>query len=114
MSAIHRKTSRIPVEAGSVLERINEVMDKAHIASYRELSSAIGVTRPAVSFWFNGHTVPSLKNLSRISEVFDVDLNWLMSGEGKPPVPSMAKLEQENRELKKLNAALMAYIKSGA
>ena len=48
-----------------------------------ELASLLGVTFQAVSKWENGKSIPDILLLKQISEKFNVDLDYLLSGKEK-------------------------------
>ena len=52
--------------------------------SQGKLAQALGVSRQAVSKWENGTAVPDMENLIQLSELFDVDLNYLATGIPQP------------------------------
>ena len=52
--------------------------------SQGKLAQALGVSRQAVSKWENGTAVPDMENLIQLSELFDVELNYLATGIHQP------------------------------
>lgn len=48
-----------------------------------ELANKLGVTYQAVSKWENGKNIPDIAILKQISEMFNVDINEILSGERK-------------------------------
>lgn len=48
----------------------------------KDFAEKIEVSTGNLSDWLSGRTEPSAKVLSRICEIFDVNLNWLISGKG--------------------------------
>ena len=51
-----------------------------------ELASLLGVTFQAVSKWENGKSIPDILLLKQISEKFNVDLDYLLSGKEKEKI----------------------------
>lgn len=49
----------------------------------KELAQELSVTSQAISKWENGRGIPDIEMLKKLSEIFDVDLETLLSGEEK-------------------------------
>lgn len=56
---------------------------KKNDLTQKELASLLGVTFQAVSKWENGKSIPDILILQQISEKFNVDLEYLLSGKAK-------------------------------
>lgn len=60
--------------------------------SQEALAERLGVSRQAVSKWENGESTPDLEKLSRMSKVFGVSADWLLSQEEPAePAPTQRK-----------------------
>lgn len=60
----------------------------------KELANKIGVTDRAVSKWENGRGMPDVSLLRKISEIFDITVNELLSGEKIDDKDRAQKLEE--------------------
>ncbi len=49
----------------------------------KEIAAYIGITKQAVSGWLKGLSTPSPENLKKISDYLQIDLNWLIRGNGE-------------------------------
>ncbi len=54
---------------------------KKHKLTQQELADRLNVTSQAVSKWENGRGIPDIELLKKISEVFAVDINTILTGE---------------------------------
>lgn len=52
-----------------------------------EVARAFDVTSQAVSQWERGEAAPGHEKLARLARLYDVDLTWLLEGDGDPPPP---------------------------
>lgn len=75
-------------------ERLSKLRDKTGL-SQRELSSRLGMARTTYAGYENGSREPDLKTLSKLSEFFGVDLNWLVTGDE-------SKTSDINEEIEKM------------
>lgn len=48
--------------------------------SQKELSITMRVSQPTISDWENGKTIPSIKNMVRLAEIFGITVDELMEG----------------------------------
>jgi len=81
--------------------------------SQGKLAQALGISRQAVSKWENGTAVPDMENLIQLCDLFEVDLNYLTTGESSsketvsspvppPPAPIVVNLiEKKDRVIEK-------------
>ena len=63
------------------MEKLAEKLKELRIAkglSQREVSSALGMTRNAFTNYENGYREPSLDNLKKICQFFDVSADYLL------------------------------------
>lgn len=62
-------------------ERLAELIKELGILK-KNFAEEIGVSTGNLSDWLRGKTEPSAKALARISEKYNVNLNWLVAGKG--------------------------------
>jgi transcriptional regulator with XRE-family HTH domain len=60
-------------------ERFSKIMSEFGVA---RISKETGMSQSAIWNYTHGLRSPNLGTLSRLSDVFDIDLNWLATGEG--------------------------------
>ena len=63
------------------MEKLDEKLKELRIEkglSQREVSSALGMTRNAFTNYENGYREPSLDNLKKICQFFDVSADYLL------------------------------------
>jgi len=66
----------------NVKERLREIMKILNMKQY-QFGESINISGPTISDWLKKPNVnPSLESLIRISEVHNINLNWLLLGEG--------------------------------
>jgi len=58
----------------------------------KAIAEAVGVQPPALSRWLNQGVIPEAKYLTALSSALDVDVNWLLTGEGPTPSARMVEL----------------------
>ena len=51
---------------------------KQNAMSQVDLAKAVGVTQSCVSFWENRLTIPNVANLTKLAELFSVDISELV------------------------------------
>jgi transcriptional regulator with XRE-family HTH domain len=79
----------------SLSDRIRQAREHGGFESQASLARAIGVSKGAVNFWETGDTKNlKLENLEKVARVCNVDLGWLVSGNG-----AMEGLSKRHREL---------------
>lgn len=85
-------------------ERLAELRKKTGL-SQKELSTRLGMARTTYSGYENGSREPDLNTLHKLSEFFEVDLNWLITGvmrelteEEKVMVEDFSKLSEPDKE----------------
>ena len=49
-----------------------------------EFARALGVYRNTIGLWERNKSLPDFERLQMIHKKFKVNINWLLSGEGKP------------------------------
>lgn len=67
----------------NIAERVKQLAEKKGITMYI-LSSETGISQSTLSRFITGKGEISRKNLKKISEYFNVNLDWLVTGEGEP------------------------------
>lgn len=68
-----------PIKIGKYISN----MRKEHNMSQSELANILNVTSQAISKWENGRGIPDVEMLKRLSEVFKVNIDEILSGEDK-------------------------------
>lgn len=63
------------------------------------LANKLNVTRQAVSRWENGKSLPDIQTLSKISEIFDVSIDCLISGKNESDIDIEIKKSNFNKEI---------------
>ena len=73
----------------SLGERISQLREQNHLSQY-QLSKLMEVSRQAVSKWETDQSSPDAKNLIRLADVLDTDIEYLTTGRRtfgrRPPV----------------------------
>ena len=69
-------------EYETIGQRIKESA-KLRSKSQAEIAEAVGVSQPSVNEWANGGTKPSIESFRLLSNFLEVDILWLMYGNGK-------------------------------
>ena len=87
--------------------------------SQEQLAEQLHVTRQAVSNWENGRTQPDIDTLTQLAGVFDVSIERLIYGKGKPYFHfainfSPQKGIQDCVSLGSIIAAVISYAKWGS
>ena len=92
---VAKGSRRIPEELRHrVSTRIREAMKpyvkaQGEWAECREAASSLGITTGAVYCWYNGKTLPTIGNLVKFADLYEVSLDWLF---GRHKVKSMPEL----------------------
>jgi len=63
-------------------KRLKLIRNKKGITQ-SELGEKLGIQFQHVSKYERGETVPTWENLIKLSEIFDVNINWFLTGKGK-------------------------------
>lgn len=82
-------------EIGRRLKQIREYKNLTQTA----FGEALGVTKQAVANAESAHSLPSIKLLYRLIEKFDVNVNWLITGNGALFISGMPEISAENKSL---------------
>lgn len=64
--------------------RFREVLKDKAWGKYtrKELGNLIGVSSSLVTYWFNGDRLPTVDQASHLGELFDCQVEWLLTGKG--------------------------------
>lgn len=62
--------------------------------SQGDLADALEVSRQSVSKWENNNAVPELEKLVKMSQIFGITLDELVSGEKAPPKPQVSSADK--------------------
>lgn len=89
---------------GPIIERLLEAMGNKGVTGDSEKRSLIkeitGVSKQNLLHWFNGTTTtPGVEHLAKLSEYFDIDLNWLITGQSRDSSRGKSK-DVDDRPLK--------------
>jgi transcriptional regulator with XRE-family HTH domain len=76
-------------EAGGFAARLRQVL-RAH-GSASALAKAIGRSEGAVRKWLRGESEPNVTDLRALSEMTQIRIEWLVSGEGPREAPTHAE-----------------------
>ena len=70
--------------SGEIGKRISQLRNIIGITQ-PELAKVLEVKRgaPTISNWENGISIPDVAQLSKISELYNINLNWLITGQGE-------------------------------
>lgn len=79
-------------EIGRRLRYIREIKN----LSQAELGNSIGIQYQHVSKYERGETVPTWENLIKLLELYNVNLNWLLTGRGNIFLTPLGYDEKEN------------------
>ena len=72
-------------------ERIKELREQKHL-SQGDIEERTGLLRCYISRVENGHTIPSIETLERISSALEIPLYQLFyEGDEPPPLPNLSK-----------------------
>lgn len=70
-------------EREQIAQRFREFMVKIDRTG-KNLARAVGISDTSISRYLNGHQVPDSLVLGKISELTDLNINWLLTGKGEP------------------------------
>lgn len=75
-----------------IAERLQELRKQAGY-SQEQLAELLGLSRQAVSKWESGQGKPEIDNIVKLTEIYDVSADYLLSGVNRAPVPAPEKKE---------------------
>ena len=84
--------------------------------SQEQLAEQLHVTRQAVSNWENGKTQPDVDTLTQLASVFDVSVERIIYGKGKPHFHFAVKIDpqkgvQDVVSIGAILAVVISYVK---
>lgn len=87
--------------------------------SQEQLAEQLHVTRQAVSNWENGKTQPDVDTLMQLASVFDVSVERIIYGKGKPHFHFAIKIDpqkgiQDAVSIGAILAVVISYVKWGS
>ena len=100
-----------------IIDRIKKMIIDSKMSELG-LSSKIGIPQRSVNYYLSRKQKPSLEFISKIVETFNIDANWLLTGNGDMEISSTSseintdykekyeKLEKENLILRTENDLL--------
>ncbi len=92
----------------SIGKRIREVRE-AEGLKQEELAKLTDITPPQISFYENGINAPSVLFMEQLSLKFNVDLTWLVTGQGA----RRAKLGERDKEILSLFESIPEPYRNG-
>ena len=95
------------------------VLRTAMQMSQEQLAEQLHVTRQAVSNWENGKTQPDVDTLTQLASVFDVSVERIIYGKGKPHFHFAVKIDpqkgvQDVVSIGAILAVVISYVKWGS
>ncbi|MCL1915654.1 MAG: helix-turn-helix domain-containing protein [Desulfovibrionaceae bacterium] len=80
----------------SLIKRLSDILDSYHLEK-KELALVGGVRPGTITNYFQGKTVPDQDVLAKWANEWNLNLNWLVLGEGKMNRSENATLVQADR-----------------
>ncbi len=74
--------------------------------SQEQTAELLGISRQAVSKWESGQGKPDLDNLIRLTEIYNVSADYILSGVEKEPETPASKKEDLSPEVRKMLCCL--------
>lgn len=75
--------------------RLHRIVDELAAGKYTVFAKKCGIPHSTFQNYINGR-MPHSEHLLRIHDVFRVDINWLLSGEGEPYLADRQGAEKEH------------------
>ena len=105
----------------NIADRLKELRKKAGY-SQEQLAEMLNISRQAVSKWESAQGNPDIENLIKLTEIYNVSADYILSGQEKeevpePPEPHHTETRQMYPEIRKalcIMAIIMATALSGA
>ena len=82
-------------------ERIKRARDLTRL-SQTDVANMFGITREAVSLWESGDSRPDQEKILKLAEILEVNVRWLLSGEGPMKQDELGILEDFDRVMVRL------------
>lgn len=64
-------------------ERLRELMEQGNVSTYR-MSKDLGMPDSLIGFWMRELRQPTMKNLIKLADYFDVSLDYLVGRSDNP------------------------------
>ncbi len=74
-------------------KRLKELQSDKGIKTQIELSAWMGFSKSIVSAWMRGEKIPSMDTALKIAEMFDVRVEWLLTGKGSKRITDAPQLQ---------------------
>ncbi len=105
----------------NIADRLKELRKKAGY-SQEQLAEMLNISRQAVSKWESAQGNPDIENLIKLTEIYNVSADYILSGQEKEEVPELLEPKQTDKmqmypEIRKalcIMAIIMATALSGA
>lgn len=85
-------------------ERLQELRKKEGY-SQEQVAEMLGLSRQAISKWESGQGKPEIDNIIKLTEIYHVSADYILSGTEKAPVP-VAEKKELSPEYKKAVAVI--------
>ena len=97
-------------------ERLTALIKSAGLTQ-TEAARKLEVSQATINFWMNGRNDPKGKELYRISKLFGVSIDWLLTGEEPKNEDSATKMWRERalcaeKKLKMIEVAIKEILKN--
>ncbi|RZB36384.1 MAG: hypothetical protein SRB2_02209 [Desulfobacteraceae bacterium Eth-SRB2] len=76
-----------------------------------EFARALGINRNTLRRWETNKLLPNFERLQKIHKTFKVNINWLLSGEGKPYLKRLKHPPDIENRIIKLESRITALEK---
>jgi transcriptional regulator with XRE-family HTH domain len=76
-----------------------------------EFSGKLGIGRNTIQQWEVNKGFPGFESLLKLHKIFNVDINWLISGEGKPYLKSLKNHSDIENRIAKMESRIAALEK---
>jgi transcriptional regulator with XRE-family HTH domain len=74
-------------------KRLKELQSDKGIKTQIELSAWTGFSKSIISAWMRGEKIPSMDTALKIAEMFDVRVEWLLTGKGSKRITDAPQLQ---------------------
>lgn len=78
--------------------RLKEARKQARLTQ-KDVALAIGVNQNTYSYWETGKTKVDNVTLKKLSELFNVSVDYLLGNDGLPNLPGISQLPPENKKI---------------
>ena len=79
----------------NIADRLKELRKKAGY-SQEQLAEMLNISRQAVSKWESAQGNPDIENLIKLTEIYNVSADYILSGQEKDEVPEPPEPNQES------------------